>query len=66
MTTRLLHAAVISLRKGEKGFTLLEYCAGAAVLLAIVYVGLSALGTSMQQFLTNIGGWLTQHGDFAG
>ena len=41
----------------ERGFTLLEYCAGAAVLITIVYAALNTLGTNLSSFLTEIGSW---------
>ena len=44
----------------EKGFTLLEYCAGAAVLLTIVWAALTALGGNMKTFLDSIGSWATR------
>ena len=42
----------------EKGYTLLEYAVGAAILMAIVMVGLNAFGTGLQQFFTNLGTWV--------
>ena len=44
-------------KNNEKGFTLLEYCAGAAVLLTIVWAALTALGTNMSTFLNAVGSW---------
>ena len=41
----------------EKGFTLLEYCAGAAVLLTIVWTALTTLGGNMSTFLGAVGSW---------
>lgn len=34
--------------KNEKGFTLLEYCAGATVIAGVMYVGFNTLGTNIQ------------------
>lgn len=45
-------------RRGQRGYTLLEYCAGAALLLAIVWGGMNALGGSMRGYLERVGGWL--------
>lgn len=45
--------------KDESGFTLLEYCAGAAVLVAIVYVGLELLGTNLSEFFVGLGQWVS-------
>ena len=41
----------------EQGFTLLEYCAGAAVVMLLVYTGMRAMGTSVGQFFGSIGTW---------
>lgn len=41
----------------EHGFTLLEYCAGAAVILIIVWVALQALGGSVSGLLKSIADW---------
>ncbi|MCB0333711.1 MAG: Flp family type IVb pilin [Bdellovibrionales bacterium] len=56
---------LFSLRKAKKeeGFTLLEYAAGAAVILTLVVVGLNAMGTSLSGFFTNVGTWATNSGD---
>lgn len=43
--------------KNEKGYTLLEYCAGAVVVVTLVYSGLNTLGKDLNQFLTGIGTW---------
>ena len=45
----------------ERGFTLLEYCAGAAVLIAVVYVGMDAFGQSLSAYFVALGTWLTNH-----
>jgi len=44
-------------KKSEKGFTLLEYCAGAAVIAGIVFGALTALGTNLEDLLTALGEW---------
>lgn len=44
-------------RKNEKGYTLLEYCAGAAIILGVLYGALNALGTDLQNLLGSMGGW---------
>ncbi len=53
-----------------KGFTLLEYCAGAAVLAAIVYGGVTAMGGGVDRLVRQIGIWAdartTQMGGTAG
>lgn len=38
----------------ESGYTLLEYAAGAALLMGVLYVGLRALGGSLEGLLTSI------------
>lgn len=43
--------------KNEKGYTLLEYCAGAVVIVTLVYGGLTNLGTNLKVFLEEIGQW---------
>ena len=47
--------------KNEKGFTLLEYCAGATVIAGVMYVGFNALGGSINTFLGSIGTWVNSH-----
>ncbi|MCO6430838.1 MAG: hypothetical protein J5J00_08250 [Deltaproteobacteria bacterium] len=42
----------------QKGYTLLEYCAGAALLLSIVWAGMNALGGSLDNYLRRVGTWL--------
>ncbi len=49
---------VVKARK-QRGFALLEYCAGASVILVIIWVALNALGTNMSDLLSSIGGWAT-------
>ena len=43
--------------KNEKGYTLLVYCAGAVVVVTLVYSGLNTLGEDLKAFLTGIGAW---------
>ena len=45
--------------KNEQGFTLLEYAAGAAVLISVVFVGLSAMGQNLDTFFDGVATWLT-------
>lgn len=52
--------------KNQKGFTLLEYCAGAAVIAGIVYGGLNIMGNQMSGFFTGLGTWIgTRASSFA-
>jgi hypothetical protein len=43
--------------KSEKGYTLLEYCAGAVIVVTLVFSGLKSLGGDLKTFLENIGNW---------
>jgi len=43
--------------KRESGYTLLEYCAGAAIIGGILYLGLNALGQDLRDFLGAVGAW---------
>jgi Flp pilus assembly pilin Flp len=50
-------------RKGnrEKGYTLLEYCAGAAIIVTVLYTALNGLGDQLSSFLGSIGSWAVSH-----
>jgi hypothetical protein len=50
-------------RNNQKGYSLLEYCVGAAALLGLVYAGMTTLGGSLQEFLGNLGDWITERGE---
>lgn len=50
-------------RGNEKGYSLLEYCVGAAALLGLVYAGMNALGTNLEGFLVQMGDWIKHKGD---
>lgn len=43
--------------RGERGYTLLEYVAGAAIIGGIVFTALTGFGTSMAGFLNGLGTW---------
>jgi hypothetical protein len=43
--------------KKQRGYTLLEYAAGAAVLMGLLYLGVQAMGGGIQDLLTSIGEW---------
>lgn len=47
-------------KRKDSGLTLLEYCAGAAVLAAAVFVAFQALGGSLNTAMENIGAWAVQ------
>lgn len=44
-------------KRGDRGYTLLEYCAGAAVIAGVVWVALGNLGGAMSGFLDGLAGW---------
>ena len=43
----------------ERGFTLLEYCAGAAMVMVVLFTAIGKVGTGADALLTNIGTRLT-------
>ena len=44
-------------QKNQKGYTLLEYCAGAAIIGGILWTALNALGGDLRNLLGAVGGW---------
>lgn len=44
-------------KKNQKGLTLLEYCAGAAVVAVVVFAVLQAMGGKLQTAAENVGQW---------
>ena len=46
--------------KKQKGYTLLEYAAGATVLMSLLYGGLNAMGNGIQDLMAGIGTWAAQ------
>jgi hypothetical protein len=44
-------------RESQKGYTLLEYCAGAALIAGIIWVALQAMATDINALLAAIGAW---------
>ena len=44
-------------KDAEAGYTLLEYCAGAAVIAGIVFGALTALGGNLENLLQALGTW---------
>jgi Flp pilus assembly pilin Flp len=46
-------------KNNEAGITLLEYCAGAAVLITLLYAGMVTMGGSVEGLFNAIGGWAT-------
>jgi len=47
----------------EAGYTLLEYCAGAAVIAGIIWVALKGLGGNLEDLLTELGNWAVKRTD---
>ena len=45
-------------KKDQKGFTLLEYCAGAAIIAGVVFVALSNLGGGLRTYLERLSDWV--------
>lgn len=41
----------------QKGYTLLEYCAGAAIIAGILWTGLNSLGGDLVDLLSAVGQW---------
>lgn len=51
---------LIGLRRknGEKGFTLLEYTAGAAIMAGVVWTAFNLFGVQMDAFMDNLTTWM--------
>jgi len=47
----------------ERGYTLLEYCAGAAIIAGILWTALSNLGTDLSGLLNAVGTWSNSRRD---
>ena len=47
----------IKKKNSEAGITLLEYCAGAAVVIGLLYGSMALMGQSVQGLFTAIGDW---------
>ena len=43
--------------KRQRGYTLLEYCAGAAIIAGILWTALSVLGGNLSGLLQAVGQW---------
>lgn len=41
----------------QRGYTLLEYCAGAAIIAGILWTALNGLGGNLQALLDAVGNW---------
>lgn len=49
--------------KRERGYTLLEYCAGAAIIAGILWTALSNLGADLTGLLNAVGAWSNSRRD---
>ena len=47
-------------RRNQRGYTLLEYCAGAALIAGIIWVSLSAMSQNLSGLLDAIGSWASR------
>lgn len=54
---------MIKKRNNQKGLTLLEYCAGAAILGLVVFVTLRAMGDRLTETNTATGDWTQDQAD---
>jgi hypothetical protein len=52
-----------SASKRERGYTLLEYCAGAAIIAGILWTALNNLGTDLTELLGAVGTWADNRTD---
>ena len=43
----------------QRGYTLLEYCAGAAIITGILWVALNGMGNNLATLLQRVGLWAT-------
>jgi len=50
---------IVNIRKDQRGFSLLEYVAGATVIAAIVFVALNAFGGNLAELFAALGEWVT-------
>ena len=50
-------------KNNRRGYTLLEYSAGAAILMGILYTGLNSMGTGIKDLLNGVGVWATAQKD---
>ena len=44
-------------KRSERGYTLLEYCAGAAIIAGVLWTAMSALGGNLSDLLNAVGHW---------
>ena len=46
----------------QKGYTLLEYCAGAAVVAGVLWTSLNTMGNNIGSLMGSVGKWATSRG----
>lgn len=51
------------MKNKQKGLSTLEYCAVAAIIITITWVGMRAFGVGMQEYLQGIADWATEEGN---
>ena len=44
-------------KKNERGYTLLEYCAGAAIIAGVLWGALTYLGSNLDGLIRGVGDW---------
>ena len=49
---------VVRAKKGERGLSLLEYAAGAAVIATVVFAGMEAFGGGVSGFFQRLTTWV--------
>ena len=59
---RAFFTVICRARRDERGYTLLEYVAGAAIIGGIVFTALTSFGGDMAGFLGNLGSWAQARG----
>lgn len=50
-------------RNNQRGITLLEYTAGAAIIIGLVWGAMSLMGTNLQHVFDNIASWAQHRAD---
>jgi hypothetical protein len=59
-TIKKISLWALKVGKKQNGYTLLEYCAGAAVIAGVLWVALDALGSNLSEFLRTLGDWAVE------
>lgn len=50
-------------KRTQRGITLLEYSAGAAIIIGLVWGSMNLMGTNLQHIFENIAGWAQHRAD---